>query len=58
MSTTYLKSDLITELAQGADIPKTKAEAVINQLAQIAYREASGQPCSNKIFAIACEWYC
>lgn len=40
MSTTYLKSDLIAELAQGADIPKTKAEAVINQLAQIAYREA------------------
>lgn len=40
MSTTYLKSDLIAELAQGAEIPKTKAEAVINQLAQIAYREA------------------
>ena len=40
MSTTYLKSDLIAELAQGTDIPKTKAEAVINQLAQIAYREA------------------
>lgn len=40
MSITYLKSDLIAELAQGADISKAKAEAVIGQLAQIAYREA------------------
>lgn len=40
MSTTYLKADLITELARTADIPKTKAELVVNQLAQIAYREA------------------
>ena len=38
--TPYLKSDLIAELAEVADIPKTKAEAVLNQLAQIAYREA------------------
>ena len=40
MSTTYLKSDLIAELAQATDISKVKAEAVINQLVQIAYREA------------------
>lgn len=40
MSTTYLKSDLIAELAQVADISKVKAEAVINQLVQIACREA------------------
>ncbi len=40
MSTTYLKSDLVAELAQVADIPKSKAEAVLGQLAQIACREA------------------
>jgi nucleoid DNA-binding protein/DNA-directed RNA polymerase subunit RPC12/RpoP len=40
MSTTYLKADLIAELASAADIPRTKAEIVVNQLAQIAYREA------------------
>ena len=40
MSTTYLKSDLVAELAQVADIPKSKAESVLGQLAQIACREA------------------
>jgi nucleoid DNA-binding protein/DNA-directed RNA polymerase subunit RPC12/RpoP len=40
MSTTYLKSDLIAELAQTAGISKHKAEIVLNQLTQIAYREA------------------
>jgi nucleoid DNA-binding protein/DNA-directed RNA polymerase subunit RPC12/RpoP len=40
MSATYLKNDLIAELAQTAGITKVKAETVINHLAQIAYREA------------------
>ena len=40
MSTTYLKSDLIAELAQTAGISKRKADIILNQLTQIVYRES------------------
>lgn len=37
----YLKSDLVAELAEIADVPKIKVDTILNELAQIAYREAS-----------------
>lgn len=40
MSEKYLKADLVAELAAAADIPKTRVETLLAQLAQIAYREA------------------
>ena len=36
----YLKSDLVAELAEIADVPKSKVDTILNELAQIAYREA------------------